>query len=151
DVNVTFRRNPDPPSGLFLERMSLTNTSESYSCDFVPLDNRIPLLATNFTFGPKTYYKKYGCGGGVKMAFDPSKSPHYKVIYAEIVERDMDDMDDMMVQLPHFLFRNRAIGCLLVGINSRTFFSSISWEENYWKDALIGQSGGVKIFIVSTL
>ncbi|GJT17812.1 AT-hook motif nuclear-localized protein 28-like protein [Tanacetum coccineum] len=198
DVNVTFRRNPDPPSGLFLERMSLTNTSESYSCDFVPLDNRIPLLGPNFTFGPEvrhkhdveilhscnglllcrtysklynhiyyeklyvynpsitnmfkvlpipnieTYYKKYGCGGGVKMAFDPSKSPHYKVIYAEIVERDMDDMDDMMVQL--HTFSSETGNWSLCGHQFPEHSFQYFEGGVYWNDAIYWPIGEGKIF-----
>lgn len=125
DANVTFRRNLDPISGLFLKKYSHTG---SFIYEFVPLDIRIPicrsyLLTTKKnsvdildscnglllcrTFSRKllyvhnpsitnmfkvlpepdnvTHYNNFSAGG-LKMAFDPTKSPHYKVIYGEPFE-----------------------------------------------------------------
>nr|GEZ96673.1 hypothetical protein [Tanacetum cinerariifolium] len=68
-----------------------------------PEFHRSSLLATNFTFGPEVLPQpnnvKYYCNsiyGGLRMAFDPTKSPHYKVIYAKVV---FDDPNDIWVQI----------------------------------------------------
>ncbi|GKE20680.1 hypothetical protein Tco_1432192, partial [Tanacetum coccineum] len=53
-ANVTFRHNLDPLSGLFLQKYPSSKEYEytvSFSCDFVPFDTRIPLLA----FGPEVH------------------------------------------------------------------------------------------------
>nr|GEX62449.1 hypothetical protein [Tanacetum cinerariifolium] len=138
-ANLTFRRNIDPPSGLIIYKGSFTY-------EFVPLDIRIPLLATNnFTFCPdvqnecraveildscnglllcRTLSGKYPsisnmfkvlpkpdnvtpCRinqffGELKMAFDPTKSPHYKLVYAETVALDPHLNEDMRVQIHTF-------------------------------------------------
>ncbi|GJY67234.1 F-box protein-like protein [Tanacetum coccineum] len=124
DDNLTFRPNLDPPAGLFFTKYTNKNNCESVSYDFVPLDNRIPLRATNFSFGPDVHilhscnglllcytsslelyvynpsitnmfklipepdnatYGRYSIRTCFGLAFDPTKSPHYKVVYAEIV------------------------------------------------------------------
>nr|GEY13945.1 hypothetical protein [Tanacetum cinerariifolium] len=124
DDNLTFRPNLDPPAGLFFTKYTNKNNCESVSYDFVPLDNRIPLRATNFPFGPD-FHIFHSCNGLLlcytsslelyvynptitnmfklipkpdnvtytidsiytcyRLAFDPTKSPHYKVVYAELV------------------------------------------------------------------
>ncbi|GJW66336.1 AT-hook motif nuclear-localized protein 28-like protein [Tanacetum coccineum] len=124
DDNLTFRPNLDPPAGLFFTKYTNKNNCESVSYDFVPLDNRIPLRATNFPFGPDVHIL-HSCNGLLLcytsslelyvynpsftnmfrlipepdnvtyninsiiacfgLAFDPAKSPHYKVVYAEMV------------------------------------------------------------------
>ncbi|GJU13268.1 F-box protein-like protein [Tanacetum coccineum] len=135
DANPTFRRNPDPVSGLFLDKYSSGKEyNDAISYDFVPFDIRIPmifgssLLSTKFTFGPEVQHVEifdscnglllcltlsekfyvynpsisnmfkvlpepdnvtsfcYSSRGDFKMAFDPSKSPYYKVMYAELVD-----------------------------------------------------------------
>ncbi|GKC41061.1 hypothetical protein Tco_1053445 [Tanacetum coccineum] len=132
-ANLTFRRNLDPPSGLFICKYTSYKKDEaSFNYDFVPFDIRIPLLATNFTFGPEVHGDVlHSCNGlllccrlsgklyvnnpsitnmfkvipkpnnvtsftgGLKMAFDPTKSPPYKVIFLEMVEGP----DDNWVQI----------------------------------------------------
>ncbi|GJS11049.1 F-box protein-like protein [Tanacetum coccineum] len=128
-ANLTLSRNLDPLSGLFLQKCSYSKGSHSY--DFVPLDIRIPLLATSFTdvhddvriqhscnglllcrstlsgnrklyvYNPSVTnmfklipepdnvtFNLYAISGGLRLAFDPTKSPHYKVVYGELMMGD---------------------------------------------------------------
>ena len=152
DASVTFRRKLDPLSGLFLKKYSSKEDySESYSYDFLPLDIRIPICRSSFTFDPVVRLKRdveilHSCNGlllfctsgniyvynpsitnmfklipepdnvthyysGLKMAFDPTKSPHYK-LYGKLV---YDDHDHNWVQI-HTTLQKRAIG-VFVAIN----------------------------------
>nr|GFA47643.1 hypothetical protein [Tanacetum cinerariifolium] len=111
----------------------LIGISAPISCDFVPLDIRVPvcrssLLATKFTFGPKvipepnvTYY----CNSGLRMAFDPTKSPHYKVIFGEIVR-------DTWVQI--HTYSSETGNWSLCG--HQFPHPLVSFEGVYWNDAI---------------
>ncbi|GJS11048.1 AT-hook motif nuclear-localized protein 28-like protein [Tanacetum coccineum] len=106
-ANLTLSRNLDPLSGLFIRKRSYSKSSYSY--DFVSFDIRIPLLATSFTdFVHGDVRILQSCNGlllccstlsgngkfyvynpgGLRMAFDPTKSPHYKVVYGELMMGD---------------------------------------------------------------
>ncbi|GJS63770.1 AT-hook motif nuclear-localized protein 28-like protein [Tanacetum coccineum] len=150
-ANLTFRRNIDPPSGLFINKYTSYNKDEgSFNCEFVPLDIRIPLLATNnFSFCPEfqnecraavildscnglllcrtlsgklyvcnpsisnmfkvlpqpdnvTWYPNNQFRDRLKMAFDPTKSSHYKLIYVESVVHDPHASNGIRVQIHTF-------------------------------------------------
>nr|GEV98500.1 hypothetical protein [Tanacetum cinerariifolium] len=77
--------------------------------------------------------------GGFKMAFDPTKSPHYKVIYyetvkREIVEPDMDDMDDMIKQI--HTFSSETGNWSLCGHQFPEHYFQNFKKGVYWNDAI---------------
>nr|GEW75387.1 F-box protein At5g07610-like [Tanacetum cinerariifolium] len=54
-----------------------------------------PSITNMFKVLPQPNNVTYYCNsiyGGLRMAFDPTKSPHYKVIYAKVVFDDPDDI-----------------------------------------------------------
>ncbi|GKB45562.1 F-box protein-like protein isoform X1 [Tanacetum coccineum] len=126
--NFTLRRslipNIDPPSGLFFRFIY----QQDYLYDLIRLDIRIPATSSRFETNMEdfdewmfVYFFKMlpQCNdlnmepsdivGHVKMAFDPTKSPHYKVVHAAIIS---DDDFVSSIQIPTYSSRH-AIGVVL--------------------------------------
>ncbi|GJT50021.1 F-box protein-like protein [Tanacetum coccineum] len=100
--SFTLRRSQipsiDPPSGLFIQ------IENSFMYNFVSLDPRIPssIYPPSFILTkPDTFYvynlsnnrfkilpRCHYLNSNIKMAFDPTKSPHYKVVHAKDIIDD---------------------------------------------------------------